>query len=156
MDKHNASLREYHHFHYFISNWGRCPKNLFQQHLSLSLFRASMWSQILLRAYTKEMIRVYLEVCSSEGRHPDLNTFLNWMFIQVKNKFINFIFKMLWIHLLACELFRFGCRRNNKHCRIAAEKRMDPLIYQAKHYNYQQACLERDYSRLCLNPKIRK
>ena len=115
-----------------------------------------MRCHILERAYSKELIRVYLEVCVANNRVPDMDSFLNWIRFQVKNKFVLFVMKIIWVHMLACELYREGCRTNNVHCRVAAEKRMDIMLYQGSHHNYQSATIERDFSRLTMNPRIRR
>ena len=115
-----------------------------------------MWSHILERSFTREVIRVYLEACFADNQESSLDGFLNWIRFQVKNRFMLFVLKLIWIHLFPCEVFRKGCRLNNVHYRIAAEKRMDVLLFKDNHRNYQLAVLERDYSRLALNPRLRR
>ena len=65
-----------------------------------------MWSQIIERAYTKEIIAVFLELCDTEHRVPCLNGFLQWIKFQLKNIFVIFVLKIVWVHLFAAEVYR--------------------------------------------------
>ena len=118
--------------------------------------RLTMWCQIIERAYTKEVIRTFLEACAKDNRKPNLDGFLLWIRHQVKNIFMIFVLKIVWVHMFAAEVFRKGCRLNNLHFRVAGEKRMEVVLFQDRHRFYQQAVLERDSSRLTMNPAIRR
>jgi hypothetical protein len=69
--------------------------------------RLTMWSQIIERSFTRELMRVFILLCHSENLDTSLDAFLTWI-SQIKDRFLLYVFKIIWCHLLPIETFRKG------------------------------------------------
>ena len=115
--------------------------------------RLAQWCLVIARAFTKELMCVFLDLCNDQKVTPTLDYFLQWI-PQITNRSYVFIFKLIWCHLIPVEVFRKGYSRNNHHYVVAAEKKMDALFFQSNHINYQRISIQRDLRRLTLRSTL--
>ena len=126
----------------------RLPKPLFY-----FIFRLSQWCLILARSYTKHIVETFLDSPKATTNFAD---FYEWLDSDLKDKSALFIYRSIWINLLAVECFRKGVAWGNPHFRIAGEKKMFQLFYAASHPVYQSALLDRDLRRLTMAPELNR
>ena len=119
----------------------------------LSMKRLAQWCLIIARSFTKEIMSVFLDLCETQNKPANVDSFLKWIH-QIKNRSVIFMLKLIWGHLFPIEVYRRGHSRNNQHYCLAAEKKTDFIFFHGNSTNYQKISILRDLRWLTLKSSL--